>query len=109
MPLKEIHLVSNSTSFPQMFSGDAEKIFLSVRVFYREGKSRKSLGASHWVYNGSGRKGQLKSNIFPARFLVNVALRYHGEAQCFSHRRVRGIFLEDFHVHIAAVESINLH
>ena len=37
-------------------------------------------------------------------FLLNVALSNQGEAQRFSYRRVQGVFLKDFHVHVAAVE-----
>ena len=38
---------------------------------------------------------------------MNVTLRYQGEAQRFSPKRVQGDFIEDFHVHVAAVESIS--
>ena len=47
--------------------------------------------------------------FFPAWFLLNVALHYHGEAQCFFYWQVQGIFLEDFHAYITAVERISLH
>ena len=46
--------------------------------------------------------------FFPAWFLLNFALCYHGEAQRFFYWWVQSIFL-NFHVHVAPVESISLH
>ena len=51
----------------------------------------------------------LNSIFFLVWFLLNVALHYHKEAQCFSYWWVQAIFLLNFHVYIVAVESINLH
>ena len=79
----KIQLVSSSTSFSQTFSPDLpEKKF----CHWRENEKRwKWLGARSSEYGGSGRTDKHNSNTL---FLVNVTLRYHGEAQRFSYWRV---------------------
>ena len=50
----------------------------------------------------------LNLTFFLAWILLNVALYYHKEDQCFSDYQVWGIFLENFHIHVATVECISL-
>ena len=40
-------------------------------------------------------------------FLLNEALRYYRKEQSFSCWRVLGVFLKDFHAHVAAFENLN--
>ena len=53
----------------------------------------KSLSATSGEYGGWGGTDQQESKIFPRWFLLNVVLRYQGEARRFSNWRVQGFFL----------------
>ena len=46
--------------------------------------------------------------FFSALFFLNVALCYHGEAQCSFYLWVQGISIKDLHQCVATVESISL-
>ena len=80
--------------------------FLSFRGFWREWKRWKSLSTRSGEYGGWGRTDHSKSNIFPARFLPNVALRYFRERQRSSYRQVHGVSFEDFHVHFSFIFQV---
>ena len=67
--------------------------FLSFRVFCRERNLMEITWYKIW-WIWWRRAGQPKSNIFPSRFLLNVALHYHGEAQSLSYWRVWGVFFK---------------
>ena len=52
---------------------------------------------------------RLNPVFFPSRFLLNVALNYHREAQHFSYLWLQDGFSKGFSVHVAAAENIRLH
>ena len=97
----------------QVFHKRFNQIFLRHFLLFKascwDEKRWKSLGARSSEYGGWGRIDQPNSNIFPAWYLLNLFLCYQEDSQRLSHWRVWGIFLENFHTHVVAVENISLH
>ena len=54
-------------------------------------------------------KFSILSWMILAEYIYINALRYHEEALYFPNWQVQGIFSEDFHAFIAAVETVILH
>ena len=103
-------LVSSSRSFPLTFSPDLlEKIFCHSEHFVEKEKSENHLLQGLVTMVDGVEQTSQNPIFFPAWFLLNIALCYYQEAKRFSNWQVQGIFLEDFHRHISAVESISLY
>ena len=96
----KIYLVLSSRSSLPMFIPDLEKNL--CHLVENEKKMEIILCLLKMVAR------QKQTSLNPVVFLLNMALRYHWEAQCFSYRWTQDIFL-DFHKYIVPVCSISLH
>ena len=90
IPLKWNSVAFESRKFStNVFAWSWENCFVIQSI---EQKRWKSFDAKFGEYCGCGTTDQPKSNIFPAWFLLNSALRYHGKAQRFSHWWLTDVF-----------------
>ena len=100
----KIQLVSSSCSLLQMFLSNLGKKFSHSKHFVKNRKDENHLmQVLRNMVNGVE-----QTSLHPIFFLLNAALHYQ-KAQCFSYWWVSGVFFEDFHTHVAAVESKSLH
>ena len=105
----KIQLVSSSRIFPQMFSPYfLEKIFCHSENFVKKEKYGNQLVPGLVNMLDEIEQTSRNSIFFPARFLQNVSFYYHWEALNISYWWVQSFYLEDFHAHVPAVESISL-
>ena len=96
--------------FTDVFTWFSWEYLLSFWAFCRENEKDWN-HLMQCLLNIANGEEQTSLNLiyFPSCFLLNVALCYLGEAQCFSYWKGWGIFLQDFHANTTAVASLNLH